>query len=154
MVTEQRGNTNDEHESRLDFSTPPCSSYQQRKYQNYRDNGSSMHWTSSMASMSGVECLAGRLTETSLLLSLQPKAMSTLRTDITRLLGYESNLLCANLSVAQAPLSGTIQPNCARSMAGASVEVHSPAKFLSGGFGFFAPSPGEVQCLPPMEEIS
>jgi len=54
-----------------------------------------------------------------------------------------------NLSVAQAPLSGIQTPIVLAPMAGASGGALASEVSLAGGFGFFAPTPGEACPLPP-----
>lgn len=76
--------------------------------------------------------------------------MSTLHTDITRLLGMKKTIYCPGESVrAQAPLSGIQTPIVLAPMAGASGGALASEVSLAGGFGFLAPTPGEACRLPP-----
>jgi hypothetical protein len=76
--------------------------------------------------------------------------MSTLQTDLTRLLGMKKQFIVrVNLSVAQAPLSGIQTPIVLAPMAGASGGALASEVSLAGGFGFLSPSPGEACPLPP-----
>ena len=77
--------------------------------------------------------------------------MSTLQTDITRLLGMIT-IHCAGESVRRSsttPLSGIQTPIVLAPMAGASGGALASEVSLAGGFGFLSPSPGEACHLPP-----